>query len=50
MDLVSQVQVLDETVSISLCSNNLVKGMNPSVLPLDMSKYLGRLDSLVLPR
>ena len=32
MELTVQVQILDEAVDVSLCSNTLGEGMNPSVL------------------
>ena len=32
------VQILDEVVCLSLCTNILWKGMNPSVLPPVMCK------------
>ena len=38
MESVTQVQILEEIVCISLCANALWKGMNPSVLPLAMGK------------
>ena len=33
MELVTQVQILEEAVCISLCANALEKAMNLSVLP-----------------
>ena len=33
MDTVTQVQILNETDSISHCTNTLGKGMNPIILP-----------------
>ena len=38
MELVMQVQILSEAICISLCTNALGKGMNPSVLPSAMGK------------
>ena len=32
MELVTQVHILDNGVCVSLCANDLVEGMNPSVL------------------
>ena len=43
--MVIQVQILDETVYISICANGLGKGSKPSVL-----SQLGRLGSLALVR
>ena len=34
MELVTRVQILGEAISISLCTDALGKGMNPSVLSL----------------
>ena len=34
MDIVTQVQILDETVCISCSANTLGKGMNSIILPL----------------
>ena len=38
MELANQVQTLDEAVCISLQTNGLGKGMNPSVLPPAIGK------------
>ena len=38
MDKVIWVQILDETVYISLSSNTLRKGMNPIIHPTAMDK------------
>ena len=38
MDMVTRVQILDETVCISPSANILEKGMNPIILPLAMGK------------
>ena len=37
MDLTGQIQILDKAVYVSLCTNTLEKGMNPSVLFLSPS-------------
>ena len=41
----TRVQVLDEAVCISHCTNNL--GMNPINLPLAMDKKWGKLGALI---
>ena len=46
----THVQILNETVCISLCANALGEGMNPSVLLLAKGKYQGKLSSFVLVR
>ena len=33
MDTATRVQILDETVCISQCTNTLEKGMDPIILP-----------------
>ena len=38
MNMANQVQILDETVSISHRVDNFGKGMNPTILPLAMDK------------
>ena len=38
VDLVTQVQIIDEAVCISLCANAFGKGMNPFILSLSMGK------------
>ena len=38
MDTATQVQILDETDSISHSTNTLGKGMNPFILPPAMGK------------
>ena len=38
MEIANQVNISDESVCISLCTNARGKGMNPSVLPLAMGK------------
>ena len=50
MESVTRVQILDETGCISLCVNDLERGMNPSVLHSAMGKLLGRLGYLALVR
>ena len=48
MKLLTQVQILDETICISYSTITLGKGMNLFVLPPAMKKQLGRLGSLAL--
>ena len=50
MELMSQAQILDEAVCISLGANTFGKGMNPSVLPPAMSEEQDRLGSFALVR
>ena len=50
MELVTQVQILDKAVCISLYANTFPKGINQSVLSSALGKYLGRLISLTLVR
>ena len=50
MESATPVQILDETVCISLCANALGKSMNQSVLFPALSKLSGRLSSLALIR
>ena len=38
MDMVTRVQILDETNSISHSTNTFGKGMNPNILPPAMGK------------
>ena len=38
MEMLTGVQILDETVFISHCANNLGKGTNPIILPQAMGK------------
>ena len=38
MELMTQVQILDKAVCISLLANTIGKGMNPSVLTQAISK------------
>ena len=38
MDTATRVQILDETDSISHCTDTLGKGMNPIILPPAMGK------------
>ena len=38
MELAAQVQIQDEAVCISFCTNALGKGMNPSFLLIAMGK------------
>ena len=42
MDLAIQVQILDDAICISLCTNALGKGMNPSVLSQTTGKIVGQ--------
>ena len=48
MELVTWIQILDESVCISFCANGFSKGMNLSVLSQAMSKLSGKLNSLSL--
>ena len=41
MELALWVQILDMVICISLCTNKLGKGINPSVLPPAMGKIVG---------
>ena len=38
MDMVTRVQILNEAVDISLSTNALEKGMNPTIFPPAMGK------------
>ena len=40
MVTVTQIQILDEADCISYNTNSHGKGMNPTILPLAMGKYL----------
>ena len=42
MDTATRVQILDETDCILHCTNNLGKGMNPTILPPAMGKLVGQ--------
>ena len=48
IELVTRVQIVDEAVCISLCTNTLKKGMNSSALLSAVGKLKGRLGSLAL--
>ena len=43
MNTAIQVQTLDEAVCISLSTNTLGKGMNPTILPPAMGKIIGQI-------
>ena len=46
MDTVTRVQFLDETICLSHCVNTLRKSINPTILPLQLSRGKTRLFNL----
>ena len=48
MDTATRIQLLDKAICISHSANTPGKGINPTILPSAMDKWLDRLSSLTL--